>query len=89
MTIMGPGDDLLRRLAEGADGGSEVCLQEDVLQRADKPERGEGEIVTITYSKRDELALFSSVALEDKLDVRNNRAHWRHGHKCHKDAACC
>lgn len=30
MTITGPGDDLLRRLAEGADGGSDVCFQEVV-----------------------------------------------------------
>lgn len=27
MTMTGPGDDRLRRLAEGADGGSEVGLQ--------------------------------------------------------------
>lgn len=27
ITITGPGDDLLRRLAAGADGGSAVCFQ--------------------------------------------------------------
>ena len=35
MTMMGPGDVLLRLLAEGADAGSEVCLQEVVLQQRD------------------------------------------------------
>lgn len=30
MTITGPGDDLLRRLAEGAGGGSKVGFQEEV-----------------------------------------------------------
>lgn len=35
MTIMGPGEVLLRRLAEGADGGSKVGFQEVVLKLRD------------------------------------------------------
>lgn len=39
MTIMGPGDDFLLRLADGADGGSEVCFQEVVLHMHRSSER--------------------------------------------------
>lgn len=31
MTMTGPGDDRLRRLADEAEGGSELCLQDVVL----------------------------------------------------------
>jgi len=40
MTMTGPGDDLLRRLEGGADGGSELCLQEVVLQQRVRGQKG-------------------------------------------------